>query len=408
MAAAEPTLISVALPVHRAGAELDDAIAAILAQDHAALDLMIVLNGADEPTRVRAHAAAQRDRRVRVLTLERASLPAALNLALREARSDFVARMDADDTCPPERLRVQLAAALAQPSLAAIGSAWAMEETAGPRAGTVSAVRRPSTDPRETRWRLLLGNDFAHGSMLLRRDAVLKRGGYDESLDRAQDYDLWLRLGSAHAIAAVPEVLYRHRRTARDGYSTSPRQAELAATLMTRAWATLPTDDSPTEIAELLARAMSGDVNAARSALAARLTQRGPTRDALQAWTWFAAMFPTGPAHAAAVCLDARLREVLREASTPHELWLWGAGSHAGVLITALDRAGVRVAGVVDDFAAGQERHGMLVQSPDRLASGCVALLASDAHEETLWAASAGARARGVRVLRLYGDQART
>jgi hypothetical protein len=46
---------------------------------------------------------------------------------------------------------------------------------------------------------------------MMRADAVRALGGYDESMERAQDYDLWLRLTERHAIAALPELLYTWR-----------------------------------------------------------------------------------------------------------------------------------------------------------------------------------------------------
>ena len=41
--------------------------------------------------------------------------------------------------------------------------------------------------------------------MMLRKSSVLKVGGYDESLDRAQDYDLWTRLVDV-GLGGVPEI----------------------------------------------------------------------------------------------------------------------------------------------------------------------------------------------------------
>jgi predicted nucleic acid-binding protein len=47
--------------------------------------------------------------------------------------------------------------------------------------------------------------------MMLRRDAVLAAGGYDETFTRAQDFELWTRLSSRLSIAALPEVFYAWR-----------------------------------------------------------------------------------------------------------------------------------------------------------------------------------------------------
>jgi hypothetical protein len=46
---------------------------------------------------------------------------------------------------------------------------------------------------------------------MLRADAVRALGGYDEAMERAEDYDLWLRLAQLHAVAALPDLLYDWR-----------------------------------------------------------------------------------------------------------------------------------------------------------------------------------------------------
>jgi len=74
------------------------------------------------------------------------------------------------------------------------------------------------------------------------------------------------------------------------------------------------------------------------------------------------------------------------------------------VVVELLEPAGLRVVGLVDDGLAGQERFGFVVGAPTSLNAWDHVLLASDAHEEALWEASARARARGVRVWRLYAE----
>jgi len=394
--------VTVVLPVLHAPETLAEAARSILTQSYRALEVMIVLNGSDAPTRGVAAGLAGEDARVRVLDLPASNLAAALNVALRAARTDLVARMDADDWCPPERLALQVAAMTERPRLAALGSAWEIED----EAGGIAAVRRPPTDPAEARWRLLIENPFAHGSMMLRRDAVLGAGGYDETFERAQDYDLWLRLSRSGEVAALPEVLYRHRLRERAGYSASALQAGHAARAMARAWAALPPADEG-DVDEHLADAMSASEGPgdALAGLAGEMTARGPTRTHLLAWAWINAFIPTMPRRALEACRESRVREVSR-GLVGEGVWgvhLWGAGAHTARVLGPLTGAGVRVLGLVDDAAAGAKVHGFVIASPDVLRAGDHALLSSDGYEDRLWEASESARARGVHVHRLYG-----
>lgn len=399
--------VSVALPVHRAGAELDAALADIQEQTLRDLEILVVLNGADASTRERAERAAANDPRVRVLTLERANLAAALNVALREAAHPLVARMDADDRCAPERLALQSRWMTEHPEAGAVGTAWDQTDRTGRRLATV----RPPTDPSELRWRLLIDNPLAHGSMMLRREAVRAVGGYDERLERAQDYDLWLRLARATPIGCLADVLYTHR--LRDGsgsYSAGPAQAATAAACVVRAWGELePIDvDAQRRLCEVLGRAMANPAGAEDGCaeIAGFLSENGPSPEAIIAYLWARDRLPALSRRAADVCRRSRLREIgARIAGRGgREVYLWGAGAHAGWIVENAPSLGLPIAGIVDDALVGTDRWGMLVGWPEALRAGDHALIASDAHEDRIWQASASTRARGVNVWRLYAD----
>lgn len=402
-------LLSIALPVYRNALTLPRAFEALATQTLSNLEILIVLNGSDAGTTEVAEQLAAKDSRVRILTLPNANQSVALNLALREASSPIVARMDADDTCPPERLERQYAYFMANPRLAALGCEWeqvSQEED-------LTAIIRPPTDPAEARWRLLLSNPFAHGSMMLRRDAVLSAGGYDESLERSQDYDLWLRLSSGLGVAAMPGCLYRFNLRPTLGVSASTAQADTAARLMFRAWRQLPDHHPDTEsgtsndASHLIARAMSqgpGSPDALRE-LETLLTTRGPSRELLHAWLWMQHSIPPMSRRAMEFSKSARVREVARylHNSGIRTITLWGAGAHSAWLIPRLKPLGITVTGLVDDAHAGGTAYGLPVRSPKTLEPGQHVLLSSDSQEDRLNLAAEGARARGVIVHRIYG-----
>lgn len=389
--------VSVALPVYRAAGTLERAVECITRQTIADLDVVMVLNGSDQATTELAHALARREPRVRVLDLPEANLAAALNTALEAARFPLVARMDADDTCPPQRLAAQAAFLSAHPSLGGVGCAWELAEPDG----KVITVVRPPCDPARLRWRLLLGNVLAHGSMMLRRDAVLRAGGYDTTCARAQDYDLWLRLPGQ--LACLPEVLYRHVARFPDDPGRSTReQAEVAAVRMVAAWRALPSGAEGTEAAVAASLGRSGGSDAPALPLGSE-----PSREGLLAWLWLQWNAPPAPRRVAETCRRARVREVGRRlrAEGVTALWLWGAGDHTRRLLETPRDLGLPVIGLIDDQLAGQHRFGFGIAAPAHLRPGDHALVSSDWHEDAIWVGSAPHRERGVRVHRLYeGD----
>jgi hypothetical protein len=363
---------------------------------------MIVLNGSDGATREAAHAMTREDRRVRVLELPRPGLAAALNTALEAARHDLVARMDSDDLCYAERLHLQAAAMDADPSLLALGTAWELMDDLDQPIATV----RPPAEPRELRWRLLLGNTLAHGSMMLRRGAVLRLGGYDTLCTRSQDYELWLRLSRVGQIGCLPQVLYRHRsRYPMDPGRSTPEQASIAAEVMLQAWRSLPERST-----ERLTPALAGAIAREPSAGAGiqEMLSAFPSREALLAWLWAQHITPPGNRRAIDAAKRSRLREVgaMIRAEGVRAVHLWGAGDHTRWVIEHQHELALRVLGIVDDdpALAGHSRYGHPVGTPEALQAGDAALISSDWHEDAIWDASAPHRLRGVRIFRLYGE----
>lgn len=398
--------ISVLLPTRGESAHFAGALASLNAQTLRPAEVLVVHTGMSGPRHELIALAPTLP--IRVIAAPGANLATALNIGLREARHPLVARMDDDDESPPNRFAAQAAFHADHPSVIAVGTAFERIDALGDPIETCN----PPCDPREVRWRMLLDNCVAHGSVMLRRDAVLAAGGYDESCERAQDYELWLRLAlRGPVIANLPQVLYRYRcdPSAKDasGWKSSPEQSRTAAGALMRAWAALPSICPDPALESCVAAAFRGEQSAG-AGIEQLLTREGPTRDRLQALTWLR----TVRGHTPAAALEAGRVALLREAGaalracSATRVWLWGAGRHTEWVLRHLDDLGLPVAGIVDDDAHGTNAHGHPVRHPDELDAACHVLLSSDVHEQAMWASSAAARARGVRVMRLYADNA--
>ena len=415
-----PAEVTVLLPIHRASPGLGEAIADIRRQRHSDgetldLDIILLVNGPDPEAHRVAAAHAKQDHRIRICRLDTPGLARALNAGLALARTPLVARMDDDDRCPPDRFATQIEAIGASPSLVALGCAWEVR-TPG---GRVREVVYPPTDPLALRWRLLEENCLTHGSMVMRREAVLARGGYDESLERAQDYDLWLRLSRDGLVGAVARTLYTYcLRDEREPLASSESQAHAAAGLMLREWALtlgldLPNGDGGDRVAHRdLLDAIAGVLLREPGAVGrVERATRGaqPSGLGLLARQW-AASRPDR------VTLDRReraecalLQQALRaiESSGHGRVWLWGAGARGQ---WALDRAGsgIEIAGFLDDAGAGQTLNGLDVLAPGALLAdggarrGDAVLITTETHEAALWERGGELRRAGISVFRLF------
>lgn len=199
------TRVSVVLPVRNGAAHLREAVDSILSQTMTAFELIVIDDGSTDATP--ALLAGLSDPRVRVLRQDGLGLVAALNRGLMEARGPYVARMDADDIARPGRLAAQAARLDAAPGVALVGGAYRVIAADGTPMDTV----HPPTGAEAVQAGLLARNVIAHPTVMLRRDAVLAAGLYRPAFDRAEDYDLWLRLSERHQLENLTEIVLDYR-----------------------------------------------------------------------------------------------------------------------------------------------------------------------------------------------------
>lgn len=191
--------VSVLMTVYNGMPFLPEAIDSVLGQRFQDFELVIVDDASTDDSL--ACVRSYRDPRIRLLTNEQNRGQSwSLNRGLEAARGDYVARLDQDDVCLPERLERQGAFLDARPDVAVVG-AWAYRiDAQGALKGLYG--RRALGGDGSMIGTLLLGiTPFFHSSVMYRRDIVLKVGGYNAGFASADDYELWIRLalGRHHA-----------------------------------------------------------------------------------------------------------------------------------------------------------------------------------------------------------------
>jgi glycosyltransferase involved in cell wall biosynthesis len=198
---------------------LRQAIDAMLDQTVRELEVIVIDDGSTDASADVARAAAQRDDRVRLLSMAtNVGISRSLNEGLSAARAPVVAVQDADDWSEPQRLERQLRALDADPAVAVVGSRMREVDEHGaelrPRtsfaAGDVGAV-------------LMRFNPIPNASAAFRRDLALAAGGYDTRYRYAMEYDLWLRLAERHRVITLDEVLSTRRMSSTNVAARSER-----------------------------------------------------------------------------------------------------------------------------------------------------------------------------------------
>jgi glycosyltransferase involved in cell wall biosynthesis len=199
---------SVLLPVYNAGPPLRVAIESILRQDEPDFEFIVIDDQSSDDSARIIREYMKRDARLRGAFHEKnLGLAGTLNQGLEQAGSDLVVRMDQDDEALPHRIRTLVSYMRGHPDTVVAGSyVYHMGRTS-----QYDHLIKLPTEHDEIVKALPSGNCLYHPSVIMRREEILKLGGYRPEFKNAEDYDLWLRAGRVYRLANVPTPLLRYR-----------------------------------------------------------------------------------------------------------------------------------------------------------------------------------------------------
>ncbi|HLH07359.1 MAG TPA: glycosyltransferase family A protein [Terriglobales bacterium] len=189
--------ISVVIPTYNHAQWLPESISSALAQTFKPWEVIVVDDGSKDDTK---EVVSQFP--VRYVFQDNAGLSAARNKGIEVATGDWIALLDADDVWLPTKLERQV-------------SAIRDEEFC------YCAATRFFPDGHTEHPECFFGNDaiktLRHhnfidpSSVLAKRDAFLRVGGFNRSMPAGEDWEMWLRLSNICKFVGVPERLLRYR-----------------------------------------------------------------------------------------------------------------------------------------------------------------------------------------------------
>jgi len=200
--------VSVITAVYNGERFLAQAIDSVLGQTFTDFEYLVVDDRSTDGSRgILERYAALDDRVVLLRTEAHIHQGNAINTALRQARGEFIAILDADDLAHPERLEHQVAFLHARPDVGVAGTQAQQIDEDG-RAGRVLSY--PVTCEL-ARWDILFWTPVLHSAAMIRSDLLQEIGGYSVQWRYASDYLLWAELIMRTGIANLPEVLVSYR-----------------------------------------------------------------------------------------------------------------------------------------------------------------------------------------------------
>ena len=218
--------VSVVVGAYNAARFLPEMIQSILDQAFHDFEFIIVDDGSTDQTPQILQSYAQRDSRIRVLTIPHGGIVDAANAGLRAARAELIARADADDVALPQRLEKQVQYMSEHPECVCVGARMLLIEPYGSPMGTT----QHKLTHEEIDAELLLGSGWAMPQpvAMMRKSVVMKVGAYRNEYLWSEDLDLFLRLAEVGRLANLPDVLVKYRN---HPGSTNHRRAKLQAEL---------------------------------------------------------------------------------------------------------------------------------------------------------------------------------
>lgn len=211
--------VTVMMPTYNALSYVDSAILSLLSQTHKDLEILAYDDHSNDGTFERLEFWASQDKRIKIDRPfnEHGHYTEICNQMVEDARTEFIARMDADDISLPDRIETQLEFLKKRKTASLIGSmALNIIEKEGSRISydypwesqiikPVASREIPVNEHIKSHHRLV------HGTLFTRKSTMLEIGGYKD-LFPIEDWELTLRLDREQKeIYILPDILYMRR-----------------------------------------------------------------------------------------------------------------------------------------------------------------------------------------------------
>jgi glycosyltransferase involved in cell wall biosynthesis len=197
--------VSVIIPVYNGAATIGRALASVFAQTLRAFEIVVVDDGSIDNT---ASVLAGYGDKICVVRQVNRGLPAARNAAVAASRGELLALIDHDDEWIPQKLALAVAAMRTDPAAALLYSDLIVVNEAGEefRRSQIGpdTAHAPTMDEMLTRiW------PITPSTVVMRRDAFDRAGGFCEQLISAEDIHFWLLMREQGHFIYLPDRLVR-------------------------------------------------------------------------------------------------------------------------------------------------------------------------------------------------------
>lgn len=219
-------MVSVVIPCYEAADDVAEAIQSVLRQtyDECIKGVVVVDDGSTDQSEAVIRRWEAKDERVQYIYQENHGPSVARNRGVAEASGEYVAFLDADDLWLPEKLEHQMGFHENHPEVALLCSDYFVEGEGPQWRMRARHLDYRQDDALESLY--LRGGPVMMSTVVVRKDVFESVGGFDPSILKGQDADLWLRIAARHPIHHVPEALVVKRTRAGSVSEDVPRKVK--------------------------------------------------------------------------------------------------------------------------------------------------------------------------------------
>lgn len=205
----DSVLVSVVIPAFSCAQYIAQGIESVLNQSFTNHEILVVNDGSPDTAELEA-ALAPYAGRIRYFKQSTRGPSGARNTGIRNAFGKYVAFLDGDDYWTPDHLTKNIGFLERNPGLALVYCDCILVKNDKPYSRVFYTQDQPSTVTFETL--LLQSSTISTSSVVVLREAIVAAGGFDETLYRCEDFDMWLRLAfSGVRISYHPDAEVYHR-----------------------------------------------------------------------------------------------------------------------------------------------------------------------------------------------------
>ena len=205
----QSVLVSVVIPAYRCAEYIVQGIESVLNQSFKDHEIIVVNDGTPDTAELEAVLVPYFGR-IRYFKQTGKGASGARNTGIRNAFGKYVAFLDGDDYWTPDHLAKNVSILEQNPELALAYCDCVLVKNGQPYSRVFLVQSQSSRVSFESL--LLQSSTISTSSVVVSREAILAAGGFDESLDRCEDFDMWLRLSfSGVRMAYHPDAEVYHR-----------------------------------------------------------------------------------------------------------------------------------------------------------------------------------------------------